>query len=137
MIDTVFILSFLGVASLIGVLIFLNRGQYSRIEILRRGIRTQGEIMDLDLYGLDLLYRLPTVRFKIQNGQYVTFTSSAKTSVNEVRKGQKVEVCYLTIAPEQFVIVSGLDVLIRSETQATKGSYRLAKGEELSSRRRK
>lgn len=110
--------------------LYLNKGRYSRTEILRRGIRTQGEVTDLDLCGLDVFYRLPVVRFKTKTGQYMTCTSSTKSPIGEYTKGQKVEVCYLPAAPDQFVIVSGFDVLINSETDVAKRPYRLAKGQE-------
>lgn len=112
------------------LVLYLNKGRYSRIEILRRGIRTQGEVTDLDLYGLDVFYRLPIVRFRTQTGQYMTYTSSTKSPIGEYTKGQKIEVCYLPAAPDQFIIVSGFDVLINSKTDVAKRPYRLAKGQE-------
>ena len=126
-----FTLVFILIACIVVVLVlYLNKGTYSRTEILRRGIRTQGEVTDLDLYGLDVFYRLPVVRFKIKTGQYITCTSSTKSPVGEYTKGQQVEVCYLPTAPDQFIIVSGFDVLINSETEVVKGKYRLKKGQE-------
>jgi hypothetical protein len=111
-----------------------KKEQYSRIEILRNGIRVSGQVIDLKFFGL--FYRFPVVRFKTENGQYVTFTSSTKIAVGELSKGKQVEACYLPVAPEQFVIVSGLDVLVKSEAQVTEGPYRLAKGQERRSKRR-
>jgi len=124
------LVSILIACTVVVLVLYLNKGTYSRTEILRRGIRTQGEVTDLDLYGFDVFYRLPVVRFKTKAGQYVTFTSYTKSPIGELSKGQQVEVCYLPTAPDQFIIVSGFDVLINSETEVTKGPYRLRKGQE-------
>jgi hypothetical protein len=112
-----------------------NKKSYTRIEILRHGLRVPGEIIDLEFFGL--FHRFPVVCFRAHSGSVLTFTSSNKVHISEFERGQKVEVCYLTAAPEQFVIVSGLDVLVKSETQVTKGQYRLAKGQEARSKRRR
>jgi hypothetical protein len=124
-------LAFCAILVLVKTLILLfsdKKKLYSRIEILRNGIRVPGEIIDLNFFGL--FYRFPVVRFKTKNEQYVTFTSSDKVSIGELRKGEEVEVCYLPAAPERFVIVSGFDIMVKSETQATQGAYRLTKGQE-------
>jgi hypothetical protein len=111
-----------------------NKKSYNRIEILRHGLRVPGEIIELEFFGL--FHRFPVVRFKTSSGNMLSLTSYNKVYISEFEKGQKVEVCYLPIAPEQFVIISGLDVLVKSETQATEGPYRLAKGQERRSKRR-
>ncbi|WP_394346411.1 DUF3592 domain-containing protein [Hymenobacter metallicola] len=111
-----------------------NKKSYGRIHILRQGIRTQGEVIAMDFVGLDLLHRYPIVRFKTTDGRILTQTSKERVHVTDFQKGQTVEVCYLPAAPEQFVIVAGLDVLVKSRTQPK--TYRLAKGQEPRSGRR-
>ncbi|WP_022822319.1 DUF3592 domain-containing protein [Hymenobacter norwichensis] len=105
-----------------------NKKSHSRIDILRHGIRVPGEIIDLKFFGL--FHRFPIVRFTASSGELLTFTSSDKVHFSEVKKGQNIEVCYLPVAPQQFVIVSGLDVLVASETEVAERTYRLAKGQE-------
>jgi Protein of unknown function (DUF3592) len=105
-----------------------NKNSHSRLDILRYGKRVSGEIVDLEFF--DLFHRFPVVRFRTSAGQLLTLTASDRTHITECRKGQQVEVCYLPAAPDQFVIVSGFDVLINSETDVAKRPYRLAKGQE-------
>ncbi|RSK43285.1 DUF3592 domain-containing protein [Hymenobacter perfusus] len=105
-----------------------NKNSHSRLDILRYGKRVPGEIVDLEFFGL--FYRFPVVRFQTRAGQLLTLTASDKAQVTEFSKGQQVEVCYLPEATDQFIIVSGLDVLVNSETEVAKGKYRLKKGQE-------
>lgn len=105
-----------------------NKNSHSRLDILRYGKRVPGEIVDLRVFGL--FYRLPVVRFQTSAGQLLTLTASDKAWVTEFSKGQQVKVCYLPEATKQFVIVSGLDILVNSETEVAKGPYRLKKGQE-------
>ena len=105
-----------------------NKNSHSRLHILRYGKRVSGEIVDLEFF--DLFHRFPVVRFRTSAGQLLTLTASDRTHINECRKGQQVEVCYLPEATDQFIIVSGLDVLVNSETEVEKGKYRLKKGQE-------
>ncbi|WP_044001526.1 DUF3592 domain-containing protein [Hymenobacter swuensis] len=112
----------------VGMAFALYKNSHSRLHILRRGKRVPGEIVDLEFF--DLFHRFPVVRFRTSSGQLLTLTASDKTHISEFRKGQQVEVCYLPAALDQFVIVSGLDALVKSETEVAKGPYRLKKGQE-------
>jgi hypothetical protein len=105
-----------------------SKNSHSRVDILRYGKRVSGEIVDLEFFNL--FHRFPVVRFKTSSGQLLTLTASDQAHVTEFRKGQQVEVCYLPAAPDQFILVSGLDVLVDSETEVAKGPYRLKKGQE-------
>lgn len=120
-----FVLVFLA----LGIYLIKRPNTYTRAEILKWGIRTQGVIIDLEIFGFDLFHRFPRVRFTTRSGQQLTLTSSDKVHLSEFKKEQIVEVSYMLAAPEHFAIISGLDVLFKSETQEP-STYRLAKGQE-------
>uniref|UniRef100_UPI0005C64C85 DUF3592 domain-containing protein n=1 Tax=Hymenobacter swuensis TaxID=1446467 RepID=UPI0005C64C85 len=105
-----------------------DKNSHSRLHILRYGKRVPGEIVDLEFF--DLFHRFPVVRFRTSTGQLLMLTASDRKHITECRKGQQVEVCYLPAAPDQFIIISGLDVLVNSKTEVPSSPYRLAKGQE-------
>lgn len=84
----------------------------NRIHTLRHGLVTEGTIVGVKTFGLNLFDEFPIVRFKTSQGQWLTLRCEESTRGPGFRKGQKVEVRFLPVAPEKFIVVTGLDFLV-------------------------
>jgi hypothetical protein len=93
------------------VVVLVIKNYRQRVATIKHGVRVQGEVVDLKIKGVQLLYRYPVVRFETPEGQYLTLESMSRVPLSELKQGQKVEIRYPKSDPKQFIIVSGLDLL--------------------------
>lgn len=75
-------------------------------------IVAQGTIVALETDGLRWLEEFPVVRFQSRQGQWLTLRCHRKCRTARFITGQKVTVRYPAPAPEQFVILSRLGLLL-------------------------
>lgn len=83
-----------------------------RLSVIRQGITVEGTIVGVETEGLHLFDQFPVVRFKTPEGQSLTLTCRESTRGPGYKKGQKVEVRFLPMFPEYFIVVSGFDFLL-------------------------
>jgi|GEM_PF-2095681 len=108
---------FLGMALLIGVLLLSfaasSRPQLPgwRFYLLKRDVRATGTITALEHSGLDLLKRHPVVRFQTPQGEWLNLCCREISLSLDVKVGQQVEIRYPANSPQDFIVVSGLDLL--------------------------
>ncbi len=68
--------------------------------------------MALETEGLRFLDIYPVVRFKTPEGKWLTLRCQTSGRAQNWKVGQRVEVRYPAAAPEEFIVVSGLDFLL-------------------------
>jgi hypothetical protein len=96
----------------VAIVAVLFLGLRQRISLLRTGVKTEGTIVALETEGLQFMDKYPVVRFKTPQGEWLTLRSQTSGRAQNWKVGQQVEVRYPHSRPENFIVVSGLDLLI-------------------------
>ncbi|MBD2716273.1 hypothetical protein KBK19_14635 [Microvirga sp. STR05] len=99
-------------ALIIGALVWLRRYYVRRRSLRHPGIVVQGTVVGLETDDLRWLNEYPIVRFPGPQGQWYTLRGSEKCRAGRYRKGQQVTVRYPAPAPQDFIILHGLDLLL-------------------------
>ena len=107
------LLTFAHFGLVIGALVWLRRYYVRRQGLRHPGIVAQGTVVGLETDDLRWLDEYPIVRFPGPQGQWFTLRGSEKCRAGRYRKGQPVTVRYPAPAPQDFIILHGLDLLLQ------------------------
>ena len=101
----------------LGILAFVGAiaaGSYvfKRIALLRRGENATVTIVRLEPHGFQLHQVYPVVRFQTMEGKWLTLKAKISSLALDFKPGQQVQVRYLAAAPVDFIVVSGINLLV-------------------------
>ncbi|PLK45941.1 MULTISPECIES: DUF3592 domain-containing protein [Emticicia] len=105
--DVIAITGVFGILPLIAVVVILGRAYWSYQLLIKKGLKTEGEIIDYEEYsdGKGKKSFFPIIRFKTYHGQEIhQRTSYGLNARNFIDKGSIVEVVYSASNPNRFML---------------------------------
>lgn len=105
--DVIAVTGVFGILPLIAILIILGKAYWSYQQLIRSGLKTQGEITDYEEYsnGKGKKSFFPVIRFSTDYGQEIhQRTSYGFNASNFIDKGSVVEIVYSKTNPSRFIV---------------------------------